>query len=129
MLLPLILRFFALVVVGTRLFQLGYLCRHVVFKESKDVSVVGFGSIVDLHYNCNLQYLLITPGRCCGKLFKLHLMFCSRLSQCKTCVGLQEAVKCMRHSKRSTLTTDDVNSALSLRNVEVKNLAEIGSKF
>ncbi|GAQ78809.1 Transcription initiation factor TFIID subunit [Klebsormidium nitens] len=30
----------------------------------------------------------------------------------------QEAIKCMRHSKRSTLTTDDVNSALSLRNVE-----------
>jgi histone H3/H4 len=34
-------------------------------------------------------------------------------------MGLQEAVKCMRHSKRSILTTDDVNSALSLRNVEV----------
>lgn len=31
---------------------------------------------------------------------------------------MQEAVKCMRHSKRSILTTDDVNSALSLRNVE-----------
>ncbi|CAM6117572.1 unnamed protein product [Calypogeia fissa] len=31
---------------------------------------------------------------------------------------MQEAIKCMRHSKRSTLTTDDVNSALSLRNVE-----------
>jgi hypothetical protein len=32
---------------------------------------------------------------------------------------LQEAVKGMRHSKRSTLTTDGVNSTLSLRNVEV----------
>lgn len=31
---------------------------------------------------------------------------------------MQEAVKCMRHSKRSVLTTDDVNSALCLRNVE-----------
>lgn len=31
---------------------------------------------------------------------------------------MQEAIKCMRHSKRSILTTDDVNSALSLRNVE-----------
>ncbi|KAL3698741.1 hypothetical protein R1sor_012817 [Riccia sorocarpa] len=31
---------------------------------------------------------------------------------------MQEAIKCMRHSKRSVLTTDDVNSALSLRNVE-----------
>ena len=33
--------------------------------------------------------------------------------------SLQEAIKCMRHSKRSLLTTADVNSALSLRNVEV----------
>ncbi|KAJ7567434.1 hypothetical protein O6H91_02G146900 [Diphasiastrum complanatum] len=31
---------------------------------------------------------------------------------------VQEAIKCMRHSKRSMLTTDDVNSALSLLNVE-----------
>ncbi|CAA6663660.1 unnamed protein product [Spirodela intermedia] len=31
---------------------------------------------------------------------------------------MQEAIKCMRHSKRTTLTTDDVDSALSLRNVE-----------
>jgi hypothetical protein len=31
----------------------------------------------------------------------------------------QEAIKCMRHSKRSILTTDDVDSALRLRNVEV----------
>ncbi|EFJ13670.1 hypothetical protein SELMODRAFT_234732 [Selaginella moellendorffii] len=31
---------------------------------------------------------------------------------------MQEAIKCMRHSKRSVLTTDDVNTALSLRNVE-----------
>lgn len=38
------------------------------------------------------------------------------------CVGmlwLQEAIKCMRHSKRTTLTADDVESALKLRNVEV----------
>jgi hypothetical protein len=32
---------------------------------------------------------------------------------------VQEAIKCMRHSKRSILTTDDVDSALRLRNVEV----------
>lgn len=38
---------------------------------------------------------------------------------CSFGVALQEAIKCMRHSKRSILTTDDVNSALSLRNVEV----------
>ncbi|XP_031490378.1 transcription initiation factor TFIID subunit 6 [Nymphaea colorata] len=31
---------------------------------------------------------------------------------------MQEAMKCMRHSRRTTLTTDDVDSALSLRNVE-----------
>ncbi|XP_010254144.1 PREDICTED: transcription initiation factor TFIID subunit 6 isoform X2 [Nelumbo nucifera] len=31
---------------------------------------------------------------------------------------MQEAIKCMRHSKRTTLTADDVDSALSLRNVE-----------
>lgn len=31
---------------------------------------------------------------------------------------MQEAIKCMRHSKRSILTTDDVDSALRLRNVE-----------
>ncbi|CAA0832430.1 Transcription initiation factor TFIID subunit 6 [Striga hermonthica] len=32
---------------------------------------------------------------------------------------MQEAIKCMRHSRRTTLTTDDVDSALSMRNVEV----------
>ncbi|KAE8664821.1 Transcription initiation factor TFIID subunit 6 [Hibiscus syriacus] len=31
---------------------------------------------------------------------------------------LQEAVKCMRHSRRTVLTTDDVDGALNLRNVE-----------
>ncbi|CAI9784118.1 unnamed protein product [Fraxinus pennsylvanica] len=31
---------------------------------------------------------------------------------------MQEAIKCMRHSRRTTLTTVDVDSALSLRNVE-----------
>ncbi|KVH93169.1 Armadillo-type fold [Cynara cardunculus var. scolymus] len=31
---------------------------------------------------------------------------------------MQEAIKCMHHSKRTTLTTDDVDSALSMRNVE-----------
>ncbi|CAL9125399.1 unnamed protein product [Musa acuminata var. zebrina] len=31
---------------------------------------------------------------------------------------MQEAIKCMRHSKRTVLTAEDVNSALSLRNVE-----------
>ncbi|KAJ8766533.1 hypothetical protein K2173_023780 [Erythroxylum novogranatense] len=31
---------------------------------------------------------------------------------------MQEAIKCMRHSRRTTLTTDDVDSAVSLRNVE-----------
>ncbi|GLJ09467.1 hypothetical protein SUGI_0110160 [Cryptomeria japonica] len=31
---------------------------------------------------------------------------------------MQEAVKCQRHSKRTILTTEDVDSALSLRNVE-----------
>lgn len=39
---------------------------------------------------------------------------------CSFGVAFQEAIKCMRHSKRSILTTDDVNSALSLRNVEVR---------
>ncbi|CAL5080646.1 unnamed protein product [Urochloa decumbens] len=31
---------------------------------------------------------------------------------------MQEAIKCMRHAKRTVLSADDVNSALSLRNVE-----------
>lgn len=31
---------------------------------------------------------------------------------------MQEAIKCMRHSRRTTLTTDDVDCALTLRNVE-----------
>lgn len=31
---------------------------------------------------------------------------------------MQEAIKCMRHSKRTILTADDVDSALKLRNVE-----------
>ncbi|GAB4826901.1 hypothetical protein Ancab_033779 [Ancistrocladus abbreviatus] len=31
---------------------------------------------------------------------------------------MQEAIKCMRHSKRTTLTAEDVDSALNLRNVE-----------
>ncbi|EPS65483.1 hypothetical protein M569_09291 [Genlisea aurea] len=31
---------------------------------------------------------------------------------------MQEAIKCMRHSRKTTLTTDDVDSALGLRNVE-----------
>ncbi|XP_062198680.1 transcription initiation factor TFIID subunit 6 isoform X2 [Phragmites australis] len=31
---------------------------------------------------------------------------------------MQEAIKCMRHAKRTVLTVDDVESALTLRNVE-----------
>ncbi|XP_009767287.1 transcription initiation factor TFIID subunit 6-like [Nicotiana sylvestris] len=31
---------------------------------------------------------------------------------------MQEAIKCMRHSRRTTLSTDDVDAALSLRGVE-----------
>ncbi|KAM0866969.1 hypothetical protein ACQ4PT_042301 [Festuca glaucescens] len=31
---------------------------------------------------------------------------------------MQEAIKCMRHAKRTVLTADDVDSALTLRNVE-----------
>uniref|UniRef100_A0A2P2JHP0 TATA box binding protein associated factor (TAF) histone-like fold domain-containing protein n=1 Tax=Rhizophora mucronata TaxID=61149 RepID=A0A2P2JHP0_RHIMU len=31
---------------------------------------------------------------------------------------MQEAIKCMRHSRRTTLTADDVDAALNLRNVE-----------
>ncbi|XP_031262065.1 transcription initiation factor TFIID subunit 6 [Pistacia vera] len=31
---------------------------------------------------------------------------------------MQEAIKCMRHSKRTRMTTDDVDGALKLRNVE-----------
>lgn len=31
---------------------------------------------------------------------------------------MQEAIKCMRHSKRTILTVDDVDTALNLRNVE-----------
>lgn len=34
-------------------------------------------------------------------------------------VKFQEAIKCMRHSRRTILTTDDVDGALNLRNVEV----------
>lgn len=37
----------------------------------------------------------------------------------------QESIKCMRHSRRTTLTTEDVDSALGLRNVEVLFLASI----
>ena len=32
---------------------------------------------------------------------------------------MQEAVKCMRHSKRTVLTSMDVDNALKLRNLEV----------
>ncbi|BBG99930.1 TATA BOX ASSOCIATED FACTOR II 59 [Prunus dulcis] len=32
---------------------------------------------------------------------------------------MQEAIKCMRHSRRTRLTADDVDGALNLRNVEV----------
>jgi hypothetical protein len=32
---------------------------------------------------------------------------------------MQEAIKCMRHSRRASLTSDDVDSALKLRNVDV----------
>lgn len=31
---------------------------------------------------------------------------------------MQEAIKCMRHSRRTSLTSDDVDNALKLRNVE-----------
>lgn len=31
---------------------------------------------------------------------------------------MQEAIKCMRHSRRTSLTSDDVDSALKLRNVD-----------
>jgi len=31
---------------------------------------------------------------------------------------IQEAIKCMRHSKRTVLTADDMDSALNLRNIE-----------
>ncbi|XP_027352005.1 transcription initiation factor TFIID subunit 6 [Abrus precatorius] len=31
---------------------------------------------------------------------------------------MQEAIKCMRHSRRTTLTADDVDAALNLKNVE-----------
>ena len=34
---------------------------------------------------------------------------------------LQEAIKCMRHSKRTTLTASDVDGALNLRSLEVLN--------
>ncbi|GAB2213020.1 hypothetical protein Droror1_Dr00021033 [Drosera rotundifolia] len=33
--------------------------------------------------------------------------------------SIEEAIKCMRHSRRTTLTTDDVDAALTLRNIEV----------
>lgn len=32
---------------------------------------------------------------------------------------LQDAIKCMHHSRRTLLTVDDVDAALNLRNVEV----------
>ncbi|KAK1670473.1 hypothetical protein QYE76_058632 [Lolium multiflorum] len=34
------------------------------------------------------------------------------------CALFQEAIKCTRHAKRTVLTADDVDIALSLRNVE-----------
>lgn len=34
-------------------------------------------------------------------------------------IKMQEAVKCMRHSKRTVLTSIDVDNALKLRNLEV----------
>ena len=39
----------------------------------------------------------------------------------KPAVLTQEACKFSRHSKRTTLTTEDINNALRLRNVEVGN--------
>lgn len=35
---------------------------------------------------------------------------------------IQEAIKCMRHSRRTALTAHDVDTALILRNVEVSSL-------
>lgn len=45
---------------------------------------------------------------------------------------IQEAIKCMRHSRRTRLAADDVDCALSLRNVEVglaNNLTVMGFFF
>jgi hypothetical protein len=41
----------------------------------------------------------------------------------------QDAIKCTRHAKRTVLTADDVDSALSLRNVEVPFLRTIKNRM
>lgn len=38
-------------------------------------------------------------------------------------VWMQEAIKFMRHSKRERMTTEDINNALRLRNVEVRHIS------
>lgn len=53
---------------------------------------------------------------------------CIRMkSNCTSSHVIKEAVKCMRHSKRNLLTTEDVDSALRLRNVEVISILSIST--
>lgn len=52
---------------------------------------------------------------------QLQLYFCPLISSLTCRRNLQEAIKCMRHARRTTLMAHDVDSALHFRNLEVSS--------
>lgn len=90
--------------------QTNFSCAKLKWVGSSDPTCLESGSLLSCSFcPCMSWFLWTRNSRLCIVLVDF-------------CVGvlwLQEAIKCMRHSKRTTLTADDVESALKLRNVEV----------